>query len=224
MSEFKIKIVKDGPYIVQGKIELQEKFIVPNEKGYIFADGESYSLKDKYSLCRCGKSKNKPYCDGRHTEEHFNGKERADRKDYLERATIYKGKNLYLADDNRCAFARFCHTNKGNVWELLKDTDDYEIRELAINTANECPTGRLIPLSKEGKFYEKELKPKIIILQDKEKNVSSGLFIQGGIDLEAEDGFIFERRNRYVLCRCGRSRNKPFCDAMHVVVGFNDHI
>ena len=36
------------------------------------------------------------------------------------------------------------------------------------------------------------------------------------------DGVEYELRNRYALCRCGASRNKPFCDAMHVTVGFED--
>ena len=46
------------------------------------------------------------------------------------------------------------------------------------------------------------------------------MFVHGRIALEAADGTEYERRNRYALCRCGVSRNKPFCDAMHVNVGF----
>lgn len=218
----KIKILKNGPYIVTGKIELKEKIITPVGKGYKFVDGKEYPLKDTYSLCRCGKSKDKPFCDGEHVKEGFIAKERASKEDYLDRAKIYKGKELYLADDGRCAFARFCHTNKGSVWELLSETNDEEKRDLAIKGAKECPTGRLMPISKEGIFYEDEHEPMIIVLQDPEKNVSSGLFVRGGVDLENEDSFVFERRNRYVICRCGRSRNKPFCDAMHVVAKFDD--
>jgi CDGSH-type Zn-finger protein len=29
-------------------------------------------------------------------------------------------------------------------------------------------------------------------------------------------------RNRMALCRCGMSRNKPFCDATHVNADFID--
>jgi len=44
----------------------------------------------------------------------------------------------------------------------------------------------------------------------------------GGIPIESSDGHIYEVRNRLVLCRCGESRNKPFCDATHISVGFSD--
>ncbi|MEA4816345.1 MAG: CDGSH iron-sulfur domain-containing protein [Lachnospiraceae bacterium] len=33
---------------------------------------------------------------------------------------------------------------------------------------------------------------------------------------------MYETRNRVVLCRCGKSRNKPFCDAAHVLVRYLD--
>lgn len=32
----------------------------------------------------------------------------------------------------------------------------------------------------------------------------------------------YEVETEYHLRRCGSSTNKPFCDAMHVSVGFND--
>lgn len=36
------------------------------------------------------------------------------------------------------------------------------------------------------------------------------------------DGFRYEVRNRVILCRCGASRNKPFCDGTHAPVKFKD--
>jgi len=43
----KIKALPNGPYLAESK-----------EKG-------------KVALCRCGQSKNKPYCDGSHTQANF---------------------------------------------------------------------------------------------------------------------------------------------------------
>ena len=62
-----IKIIKDGPYLVTGKIALKEKIIVPNGEGYLYEDGRELPQSEQYALCRCGKSKNPPFCDGTHT-------------------------------------------------------------------------------------------------------------------------------------------------------------
>ena len=37
-----------------------------------------------------------------------------------------------------------------------------------------------------------------------------------------EDGKAYEIRNRVTLCRCGKSKNKPFCDASHIEEKYND--
>jgi CDGSH-type Zn-finger protein len=38
---------------------------------------------------------------------------------------------------------------------------------------------------------------------------------QGGIKVESVEGKPYEVRNGFTLFRCGKSRNKPFCDASH---------
>ena len=59
MSAIKITIKKNGPYRVEapeGSIELVD------------AEGTKYDLTGKpaFSLCRCGGSVTKPFCDGTH--------------------------------------------------------------------------------------------------------------------------------------------------------------
>ncbi|MFE2733740.1 CDGSH iron-sulfur domain-containing protein [Streptomyces sp. NPDC059349] len=46
--------------------------------------------------------------------------------------------------------------------------------------------------------------------------------MRGGIPVTAADGTPYEVRNRVTLCRCGASRNKPFCDGTHASIGFKD--
>ena len=55
----KIKVEKNGPYLVSGGVPL----VKDNE--------ESYPERDQYAICRCGNSKNKPYCDGSHITSGF---------------------------------------------------------------------------------------------------------------------------------------------------------
>ena len=33
---------------------------------------------------------------------------------------------------------------------------------------------------------------------------------------------MYETRNRYVMCRCGASKDRPFCDARHISVMYKD--
>jgi CDGSH-type Zn-finger protein len=40
------------------------------------------------------------------------------------------------------------------------------------------------------------------------------------IAVTSADGRDYEVRNRVTLCRCGSSRNKPFCDGSHVTIRF----
>ncbi|MDD3141052.1 MAG: CDGSH iron-sulfur domain-containing protein [Lachnospiraceae bacterium] len=221
----KIKVTKNGPYIVTGNVKLSEKIITSKGKTYEYQKGRTFVQSEEYALCRCGKSKDTPFCDGSHTTFDFDGTETASRDSYIERAEVFEGpEELNLLDDNRCAFARFCHREGGNAWELIENSDDPTVREEAIRAACECPSGRLVVRDKSGKEMELPYTPSIDIIQDPERKVSAGIFVKGKIPIESADGNIYEIRNRTMLCRCGRSRNKPFCDATHVQCGYLDNL
>ena len=223
-GEKKIKIIQGGPYIVSGNIPLEEKIIQPHSPGVVYEQGKSYPREEEYALCRCGKSRNMPFCDGHHEKVHFKGDETASRESFLQRAEILYGPELDLADDeDLCAFARFCHGKNGNSWELVLRSDDPVCRAEAIKTITECPAGRLVAFDKEtGESIEPVYEPSIVILQDPSRYCSGPAWVRGGIPIESSDGTCYEIRNRVTLCRCGHSRNKPFCDAMHVSKGFLD--
>lgn len=218
----KIKILKDGPYVVTGSIKLSEKIITSQGKNYVYTAGRDLPQAKTYTLCRCGKSKNPPFCDGEHSKCDFHGDESASKADFEDRAELLIGADLDMRDDHRCAFARFCHRNDGTAWQLIHRSDDSRLKEEAIKAASECPAGRLVAVEKDGTAIEPEYEPEIVILQDPEREVSCGIFVKGGISLQSADGSLYERRNRFVLCRCGESINKPFCDATHVHIKYQD--
>jgi len=223
MPDMKIKIEKDGACLVTGGVPLSEKIIVPQGRGYVLREGRRLPQAETYRLCRCGRSQNQPFCDDAHEGCELDRTETASKKPYDERiVSKLEGPQLDLLDDRRCAFLRFCHRNSGNVWDLIRRSDDPEAREEAILAAYECPAGRLTAIDKEGRPYDQPHEPAIEILQDPERGVSGPISVKGGIPIESSDGSVYPVQNRVTLCRCGASSNKPFCDAAHVIVVFHD--
>ena len=221
-KEPNIRILKDGPYLVTGNVPLSEKIIVPRGDGYVYKEGRALPQRETYLLCRCGRTKTPPFCDGSHVAAGFDGTETACKEQYNVRAARISGTGIDLLDDGRCAFARFCHRDDGDAWELCEDSATAHRHDEAIIAANECPAGRLTAVEKNGTVHEPHYEPGIEILQDPEENVSAGIFVKGGIPIESANGSLYEIRNRLVLCRCGMSKNKPFCDAAHVSEEFQD--
>ena len=221
-KKVKIRILKNGAYVVTGNVQLDEKIISPKGKEYIFIDGNKLPQSEEYELCRCGKSRNAPFCDGYHEKFGFNGTETASRAKFEDRADLIEGPELNLLDDHRCALARFCHREEGSAWWLTRNSDNSEYKEEAIIAAIECPAGRIVAIDKAGHSIEPEYEPSISIIQDPEKRVSAGIFVKGNIPIESSDGDSYEIRNRVMLCRCGQSKNKPFCDSYHIQVKFID--
>ncbi len=226
MSEEKIKgkitIIKNGPYEVSGGVSIYEKVIVPKGRGYELRDGRELPQEENYALCRCGKSKNAPFCDGSHRTKGFSGEETASRQKYHDRAERIEGASVDLLDDGRCAFGRFCHRQNGNAWELAEASAEGDNRQEAIRAATECPAGRLTAVDKDGTEHEDDYAPSIEIVQDPERRVSAGIFVKGRIPIVSADGVEYEVRNRVALCRCGESEDKPFCDASHVTTRYQD--
>jgi CDGSH-type Zn-finger protein len=77
MAQVKITVRPNGPYRVEapeGSIELVD------------ANGTPYDLTGKpaFSLCRCGGSTNKPFCDGTHSKIGFQAAEAAVRAEKKE--------------------------------------------------------------------------------------------------------------------------------------------
>lgn len=46
--------------------------------------------------------------------------------------------------------------------------------------------------------------------------------VEGTVKLVDGEGNVFDQKEKYYLCRCGHSNNKPFCDGSHAKVGFED--
>lgn len=214
----KIKVCKDGPYLVTGNVPLREEIIGVDSEGTSdkWIEGKKFPDQDQYTLCRCGKSTNKPYCSGGHTVTQFDSTETADNKSFEEKAEVIKGPGIDLKDaEELCARARFCDRAQG-VWQATLESDDEEAKKLVIEESCNCPSGRLVACEKSGKPIEPKLNQEISTIEDPAMTSSGPLWVKGGIPVESADGKEYQARNRVTLCRCGKSKNKPFCDASHV--------
>jgi CDGSH-type Zn-finger protein len=215
----RVRVSKNGPYIVSGGIPLAIKEIRNDAEGYCstWHEVKTYLLKEQYALCRCGHSKNKPFCDGTHAKIPFDGTETAEDVPYLDRAEKIDGPDLSLTDsDGMCVHARFC-MRAGGIWNLTRQSDIHEARDIAIEEAGNCPSGRLVVWDKKsGKALEPEFEKSIVVIEYPTRSEHGPLWVRGGIPVESSDGHVYEIRNRVTLCRCGKSYNKPFCDGSHI--------
>ncbi len=183
---------------------------------------EEWVIADKiktpatYALCRCGNSKNKPFCDGTHAKVQFDGTEKPDPPLFEDMAKTMEGSGLTLKDaEVLCASARFCHRG-GDIWDQISQTDNQKIKENCIRNECDCPSGRLVVVDKAtGETVEPKLEPSIGVIEDPAMEVDGPLWVRGGIQVYSADGKPYEVRNRVTLCRCGKSENKPFCDSSH---------
>lgn len=221
----RIRVIENGPYRVTGGVPLAPQTIAADAEGVSreWQQGDPVQPPgETYSLCRCGHSSKKPFCDGTHAKIGFDGTEVASRAPYLEQATEQDGPTVTLTDAQQlCAFARFCDAD-GQVWNLVEQPGD-QAAERTTREAQDCPSGRLVIWNlAERTALESDLPKSIGLVQDPTQGVSGPYGVRGGIQVTAADGTDYEVRNRVTLCRCGASRNKPFCDGTHAGIGFSD--
>ena len=217
----RIRVTKDGPYQVYGTPPLARLAKIKTEYGepVDWTSPEPLATGRRFALCRCGRSKTKPFCDDSHLEEpRFDGSEVADRGPRAARAQTFVGETMVLTDDlSLCALAGYCRTRSTSVWEMIEVSSDADVRERLVTMISNCPSGRL---EQQPSIAEPAEEPAFEPMIGVTRN--GPYWVRGGIPIESEDGQTYEVRNRVTLCRCGQSRNKPFCDGSHSDVGFRD--
>ncbi|MCL2520657.1 MAG: CDGSH iron-sulfur domain-containing protein [Spirochaetaceae bacterium] len=223
--EIYVKVTANGPYLVYGLTKLTQKIILTNEDGVSigYGDGKMFEIKALPAhLCRCGQSRNAPFCDGSHLAAHFDGRETADTTPIMQQESADKlvgPKQILLDNQNYCAFARFCD-RAGQIWRLVAAGRE---PELAANEANLCPSGRLVMYGKDGKSLEAKETAQLNLLEDTGLNISGPLWLRGSIKVIGADDIAYEVRAKQTLCRCGQSSNKPFCDGSHAGSRYKAH-
>lgn len=201
-----IKPTVNGPYLVR------------NLKDFKNSKGETLATQAEMYLCRCGGSVNKPYCDGTHIRIGFRGDKCDDR--VPDRLDDYVGKEITIHDNRGvCAHAGYCTDNSPAVFNVENepwiDPDAADPEETA-RTIKMCPSGAL-SYTKDGVLYkDRDRRPAITVSKN------GPHYVVGGIELNDPTGSEPESKEHYTLCRCGGSKNKPFCDGTHWHINFKD--
>ncbi|MGM0435776.1 MAG: glutamate synthase-related protein [Bacillota bacterium] len=196
---------KNGPLILGNQSELTES-----------TGREVETQRETVALCRCGQSKNKPYCDGTHGKVGFNDDKSEDR--VPRHHDVYKGKTITIHDDRGiCSHAGYCTGELPKVFKMGEAPwidPDQASKDDIISTIRKCPSGAL--------SYEVDGKRFTAYSDEAEVNLTEdGPYrVRGFIDLVSDD--TPESKEHFALCRCGQSKNKPFCDGSHWYEGFKD--
>ncbi len=217
-NQYRVKVTKNGPYRVTGGVPLAEQNICvdKDDECHGWEEGKKYPDQESYSLCRCGHSQNKPYCDGSHVKAKFEGTEEAGNTPYREQSREFQGPGIKLTDaKSYCARARFCH-RAGGAWKLITESDDPAVRQTLIEETLDCPSGRLIAWDKDDQPIEPDFQPSIGLVNDTQAKKKGPIWVRGGIPVESAEEKVYETRKQVTLCRCGKSANKPFCDGKHL--------
>jgi len=78
-----------------------------------------------------------------------------------------------------------------------------------------CPTGALSYVRTDGTPQETPASPTQV-----QPRLNGPLFVRGDIEVIDAEGNVTRRATRIAFCRCGQSRNKPYCDLSHLATGF----
>lgn len=215
----RIVVRRNGPYRVTGADLLRMRPVADaNGDRVDWERGPAVEHQAEYDLCRCGASTDMPFCDGSEERIDFDGTETASHAPYADRAFRVGDGGVILTDDpSLCSKAAFCQAADTDAWDLAERGADPAARERLATMVRRCPSGRLALLLPPATIpIEEDIAPQVGVVKD------GPYWVRGGIAVEAADGSRYEIRARVTLCRCGASRNKPFCDGSHARVRFKD--
>jgi CDGSH-type Zn-finger protein len=195
----------DGPYLVKNLAKFA------NQNGPI-------ETKKTLALCRCGASANKPFCDGAHSKIGFSSAKLDNRVE--DKRENYEGKQITIHDNRGiCAHAGRCTDGLPSVFRLRQepwiDPNAADSQEISA-TISKCPSGALSYSTEGVEHRDREGEPSIFVAPNGPYLVSGGPEL---LETSRAEGASLEH---FTLCRCGGSKNKPFCDGTHWHIQFKD--
>ena len=201
-----IECMPNGPYLVKNLEQLKDW------------QGNRAETQSAMALCRCGGSANKPFCDGTHQNNGFSGDKLAEL--VADQRRSYQAKGITIHDNRSlCAHAGHCTNGLASVFKYQRepwiDASGAAV-EAIIETIRSCPSGALSYTLDGIQSEGLQQQPSITVTKD------GPYAVAGAAQLLTPSGAQGASSEHYTLCRCGASKNKPFCDGTHGSIGFKD--
>jgi CDGSH-type Zn-finger protein len=200
----------NGPYVFKDPKSVTPATCLTDDAGTVIAN------QPYLALCRCGGSNTKPFCDGTHLKNGFRSEKSPDRTP--DQRDNYVGKKVTI-HDNRGTCAHAGHCTEGLPKVFREDEDPWidpngAAPKAIIETIRHCPSGALSHSVDGVEHRDQDRPPRVLVTPDGPYEV------QGGVELLETQLGEGASREHYSLCRCGGSKNKPFCDGTHFENGF----
>ncbi|MFV1983027.1 MAG: CDGSH iron-sulfur domain-containing protein [Thiohalomonadales bacterium] len=139
-----------------------------------------------------------------------------------EKKVTYPGEKINVEwDENLCIHIGECGQATGELFASDRSTwclPDLVTVENVIDVVERCPSGALTYNNKDQSVVEKADKENTVAV-----SYNGPYFIRGDLNIEDSPDNIPGIQFRAALCRCGHSKNKPFCDNSHEAAGFKDY-
>lgn len=199
-----IECTQDGPYLIKNLTRLKN------------TNREAVTCKPVMALCRCGNSANKPFCDGTHLKNGFSGSKLSDGNN--NKRDTYRGKQITLHDNRSiCSHAGRCTDGLATVFkygaEPWIDPNGAQAQQI-IDVIKKCPSGALSYSIDDVEHRDQPHAASVTVSKNGPYEIS------GGVDLVGQTWGQGASTEHYALCRCGASKNKPFCDGSHWSINF----
>jgi CDGSH-type Zn-finger protein/truncated hemoglobin YjbI len=213
-----IIIAENGPYLISNVAAVRD---------YL---GNRLALPPQLALCRCGGSSGQPLCDGSHASNGFTDAKDPNR--VPDRRDTYQGQQATIFDNRGiCQHSGLCTDRVPTAFRTNAKTfvapSGARLDEI-MHAVRDCPSGAL-SLAFDGTEardladWHGTRDRAVEITRDGPYRVTGGVPLTdaAGDDVPRAAG---SSREHYALCRCGHSRNKPFCSGMHWYVEFRDPV
>ena len=133
----------------------------------------------------------------------------------------YEGKSETVTWDRRlCIHVGECGRAKGDLFVTGRKPwcdPDLSDRSDTAEVVARCPTGALAVQDASGLLKEAVPDQNTVTVSN-----DGPLYVHGDLSVDGASDDMHSVSRRVALCRCGASKNKPFCDNSHREIGFQD--